>query len=205
MTAPSSADSIPALTQSVSLQFASHPTFEQIAQRMLEQAIKRTYPWLDIDLSTVQLATPDATGRAWQFQPFMPVVLNHLAVGTPVDFSPRGNLDCFLSDTPPHRLRAGNQEVDIQVIKNLLLELAWSVPLGLEDALVRYWGDDIDATGANSRSNRWRWLGDVLRNMLSIRGLQQPGLADTAREALDQVVRWPDRERRFCLDRQAPV
>ncbi|MBD9463849.1 dermonecrotic toxin domain-containing protein [Pseudomonas sp. Pdm06] len=205
MTASSSADSIPALTQSVSLQFASHPTFEQIAQRMLEQAIKRTYPWLDIDLSKVQLATPDASGRAWQFQPFMPVVLDHLAVGTPVDFSPRGNLDCFLSDTPPHRLRAGNQEVDIQVIKNSLLELAWSVPLGLEDALVRYWGDDIDATGANSRSNRWRWLSDVLRNMLSIHGLQQPGLADTAREALDQVARWPHRERRFCLDPQAPV
>lgn len=205
MTAPSSADAIPALTQSVSLQFASHPTFEQIAQRRLEQAIKRTYPWLDIDLSTVQLATPDATGRAWQFQPFMPVVLDHLAVGTPVDFSPRGNLDCFLSDTPPHRLRAGNQEVDIQVIKSSLLELAWSVPLGLEDALVRYWGDDIDATGANSHGNRWRWLSDVLRNMLSIRGLQQPGLADTAREALDQVVRWPDRERRFRLDPQAPV
>ncbi|SDA48024.1 hypothetical protein SAMN03159443_00834 [Pseudomonas sp. NFACC15-1] len=205
MTAPSSADSIPALTQNVSLQFANHPTFEQIVQRMLEQAIKRTYPWLAIDLPTVQLATPDATGHAWKFQPFMPVVLDHVAVGTPVDFSPRGNLDCFLSDTPPHRLRAGNQEVDIQVIKNSLLELAWSVPLGLEDALVRYWGDDIDATGANSHGNRWRWLSDVLRNMLSIRGLQQPGLADTAREALDQVVRWPDRERRFRLAPQAPV
>ncbi|SDB09337.1 dermonecrotic toxin domain-containing protein [Pseudomonas sp. NFACC13-1] len=205
MTAPSSADSIPALTQNVSLQFANHPTFEQIVQRMLEQAIKRTYPWLAIDLPTVQLATPDATGHAWKFQPFMPVVLDHLAVGTPVDFSPRGNLDCFLSDTPPHRLRAGNQEVDIQVIKNSLLELAWSVPLGLEDALVRYWGDDIDATGANSHGNRWRWLSDVLRNMLSIHGLQQPGLADTARETLDQVVRWPDRERRFRLAPQAPV
>jgi len=208
MTSPSTADSIPALAQSVSLQFATRPTLEQVAQHMLEQAIKRTYPWLDVDFSTLQLAIPDATVRGWRFQPLMPVVLDYLAVGTPLDFSPRGSLDYFLTASPPRRLRAGNQEVDIQIFKKALLELAWSIPIGLEDALARYWSADIDRTcptDTNNCTSRWRWLSAVLRNLLSIRALRQPGLAGTARKALDQIVRWPERNRRFCRGRQAPV
>ncbi len=44
MTALPTADTAAALAQRVSLQFASRPTFEQVAQRMLEQALKDKYP-----------------------------------------------------------------------------------------------------------------------------------------------------------------
>ncbi|MGN8343300.1 dermonecrotic toxin domain-containing protein [Pseudomonas sp. SMV71] len=208
MNTPSTADSIPALAQCVSLQFAGRPTLEQVARRMLEQALKKTDPWLDIDLSKTQLATPDGTARGWQFRPLMSVVLDYLASGTPPDFSPKGTLDCFLSDDPPRRLWSGEQRLDMEVIRRAILELPWSVPIGLEDALVRYWSDDISSVGKADTSDptsRWRWLSDVLRNTLNLRGLQQPGLTDTAREALDQIVRWPDREQRLCLNRQTPV
>ncbi|CDF96625.1 MULTISPECIES: dermonecrotic toxin domain-containing protein [unclassified Pseudomonas] len=208
MTTPSAAGSIPALAQSVSLHFASRPTFEQVARRMLEQAIKQRDPWLKIDLSKTQLAMPDPATRGWHFQPLMSAVLDYLASGTPPDFDPQGALDCFLSDSPPRRLWSGARGLDMQLIKKSILELAWTLPIGLEDALVRYWNEDIDSgdqTTTSGRTSRWCWLSDVLRNTLSIRGLQQPGLTDTAREALDQIVRWPDRALRFCRNRQAPV
>ena len=205
MTTSSTTTSIPALAQRVSLQFASRPTFEQVARRMLEQAIKKRDPWLEIDLSKTQLAMPDPATRGWHFQPLMSAVLDYLATGTPPDFAPQGALDCFLSDSPPRRLWSGDRGLDMQLIKKSILELAWTLPIGLEDALVRYWNENIDSAGQTAASSRWRWLSDVLRNTLSIRGLQQPGLTDTAREALDQIVRWPDRGLRFCLNRQAPV
>ncbi|MCI0996390.1 dermonecrotic toxin domain-containing protein [Pseudomonas corrugata] len=208
MTTLSTADAIPALAQNVSLHFASRPTFEQVARGMLEQAIKQRDPWLRIDLSKTQLAMPDPVTRGWHFQPLMSAVLDYLATGTPPDFAPQGALDCFLSDSPPRRLWSGARGLDMQLVKKSILELAWTLPIGLEDALVRYWNEDIDSgdqTTTSGRTSRWCWLSDVLRNTLSIRGLQQPGLTDTAREALDQIVRWPDRALRFCRNRQAPV
>ncbi|WP_460105653.1 hypothetical protein [Pseudomonas sp. S3_H06] len=90
MTSPSPADSPSALAQTVSQSFADRPTFEQVAQQMLQQAIKARYPSLTIDLAKTQLATPNAITRGWHFQPFMPRVLEYLALGTSVDFSPPG-------------------------------------------------------------------------------------------------------------------
>ncbi len=88
----------------------------------------------------------------------------------------------------------------MQVIEKLLLELPSTAPIGLEDALTRYWNADIGPrpqTDAPVRTSRWQWLSDTLKNMLHIRGLQQPGLTEPARETLAQIVRWPDREQRF--------
>ncbi|BBP65414.1 hypothetical protein PHLH5_29550 [Pseudomonas sp. Cab53] len=208
MSTPSTADSIPALAQCVSLQFASRPTLEQVARRLLEQALKKADPWLDIDLLKAQLATPDVTTRGWHFQPLMGAVLDYLASGTLPDFTSKGALDCFLSDAPPRRLWSGDRRLDMQVIRRAILELPWSVPIDLEDALVGYWSADIsgdDQANASRHTSRWCWLSDVLRNTLSLRGLQQPGLTEVARETLDQIVRWPDHEQRLCLNRQAPV
>lgn len=244
MTSPSPADTTSALTQSVSLQFANRPTFEQVAQDMLEQAIKEKYPTLTIDLSKTQLATPDATATGYILQPFMPRVLEYLALGTPVDFRGRREFHSFLSDTPPRRLRPDEGRLDMKVIETLVFELPWTVPIALENALIRYWNAEIDThdsaslklidelktvaqttgneelllelpstlpaevtntltrfwnteNGTSPQISRWGWLSDVLKNELHIRGLQQPGLSEPAREALDQIVRWPDRDQRF--------
>ncbi|WHS57929.1 hypothetical protein [Pseudomonas sp. G2-4] len=208
MTSPSPADSPSALAQNVSLQFSSRPTFEQFAQRMLEQAIQEQYPTLTFDLSKIQLATPDVATRAWRVQPFMSRVLDYLALGTTVDFRDAGGLSCFLSEKMPHPLRSAEGRLDMKVIEKCLFELRWSVPIGLEDALTRYWNSEVDpGTQAEKPSgvSRWRWLSDVLKNQLQARGLQQPDLTDGAREALDQIVRWPDRDQRFRSKNQSPV
>ncbi|MBT2298635.1 dermonecrotic toxin domain-containing protein [Pseudomonas fluorescens] len=208
MTAPSTANTLPALAQSVSLQFSSRPTFEQFAKRMLEQAIKEKYPTLAFDLSKTRLATPDTASRGYLLEPFMARVLDYLALGTPVQFNDRNGRRSFLSDAPPRLLSPDDGKLDMKVIKKLLLELPWSVPIGLEDALTRYWNANIDTgpqTDRQDGTSRWQWLSDVLRNLLHIRGLQQPGLSEEARDALDQIVQWPDREQRFRRHGQSSV
>lgn len=200
MTSLSPADSVSALEEISSQLFADRPTFEQVVQHMLEQALKEKYPELTIDLSKTRLAVPNAAAKGWNFQPFMPLVLDYLALGTPVDFSPQGALDCYLSDSPPSRLWSGNRRLDVTVVEKCLLELPWIVPIGLEDALTRYWNGDISTTALSEttlRISRWRCLSDTLRNALHIRRLQQPGLSVPARQALDQIVRWPERAQRF--------
>ncbi|CAH0146595.1 dermonecrotic toxin domain-containing protein [Pseudomonas brassicacearum] len=207
MTSPSPADSPCAFSQNISQRFAGRPTFEQVAQQTLQQAIQKKFPTLNIDLSKTKLATPDVAARGWRFQPFMRLVLDYLSLGTPLDFKPRGNFDCYLSDAPPRRLKSGGYSLDMKVIEKLVLELPLTVPIELEDALTRYWNTDIDdatQSDAGLSTNRWQWLSDTLRNMLHIQGLQQTGLSEPVRNALDQIVRWPDREQRF-KDNVPPV
>ncbi|WP_420233213.1 dermonecrotic toxin domain-containing protein [Pseudomonas sp. ABY48] len=200
MTSPSPADSHCTFSQNVSQQFAGRPTFEQVARQALQQAIQKKFPTLNIDLSKTKLAIPDTASRSWNFQPFMRVVLNYLSLGTPLDFTPRGNYDYYLSDAPPHRLKSDGYSLKMNVIAKLVRELPTTIAIELEEALTRYWNADIDdAPQADDHppTNRWQWFSDTLRNMLHIQGLQQPGLSEPAREALDQIVRWPDREQRF--------
>ena len=200
MTSPSPAASVPTFEQNVSQQFAGRPTFERLTQQMLEQAIKASYPSLAIDLARTHLAMPDAAAQGWSFKPFMPLVLDYLALGTPLDFSSNGNFDCYLSDTIPRRLRPDVGNLDMKVIGKRVLELPWTVPIGFDDALASYWNTNIASSpkpDSGVRNSRWLWLSDSLKNRLHIHGLKQPGLSEPAREALDQIVRWPDRGQRF--------
>jgi hypothetical protein len=201
MTSSSPTDRPPAFAQEVSRQFSNRPTFEQAVRSMLELSLKEKYPTLTIDLSKTQLATPDEAGISWVARPFLPLVLDYLALGTPVDFSSRRNLDAFLSDPFPKRLRLDTgHDLDIKVIEKRGLELPWTVSIGLEDALTRYWNDDIGANTpavSGTRISRWQWLADTLRNTLHIHALRDSSLSEPARAALDQLLRWPDRDRRF--------
>ncbi|MBO1539473.1 DUF6543 domain-containing protein [Pseudomonas sp. OA65] len=202
MTSPTPADSPATFTQTISQQFADHPSFETVAQQQLEKAIKARYPTLVFDLPTLQLAMPNEAGDGWIARPFMASVLDYLATGTPVDFSSKGDYDCYLSADFPKRLRdAGDQIPDVRIIEKLLFELPWILPIALEDALIHYWNAELDT---HSHANRWQWLGDTLKHILHIRGLQQPGLSEPERDALDQIARWPDREYRFSHNK-SPV
>lgn len=200
MTSSSPAGKASARAQNIDLEFAARPTFEQVALSTLEQAIKKQYPWRSLDLSRVLLATPDRASNGWTTTPFMPIVLDYLATGVPIDFTDWSNRGCFLSETMPHPLLAGVS--DMGKLEKLLLELPWTVPIEFEAALVRYWNADIDPYQGTSR---WNWLSGVLRNTLQARGLQQSDLSQQAREILDQITRWPVSKQRLRSDSQAPV
>lgn len=199
MESPSPAGNASTQAQTVSLQFAARPTFEQIALSTLDQAIKKDNPWRPLDLSKLVLATPNKV-NGWTTTPFMTLVVDYLATGTPINFTEWSSRGCFLSEKMPHPLRA--RAPNMSKLEKILLELPWTVPIEFENALVRYWNADKDPYQGTSR---WNWLSGVLRNILQARGLQQSSLSNQAREIIDQITRWPINKHRLLADSQSPV
>ena len=150
----------------VRAQFASRPTLQDVTQQMLGDAITEKYPSLRLDLSRVRLATP-RPGGGWELSMLMPLVLDYLANGTPIDLSPIDHQHYFLSDEAGNWLEPADGNLDMQVIETLIQELPWSVPIGLQNALNDYWAGNAD-TGVS----RWRWLSDVLNAVTQGQGLR---------------------------------
>lgn len=182
---------VPSVVQAISAQFASRPTFEAVTRSVLAAAIKEKYPSLALDLSKTQLAMPLSEAGKWKFVPFISTVLDYLARGTPLDISEVNSLAPYLSDTPPTRLRPASGTLDMSVIKALVEELPWCVPIGLQNALTDYWNEVTD-----NQLSRWLWLSATLKDTLSIAVMQHRGLTDLERETISQVVIFPGYDER---------
>ena len=187
---PSTATPLAPAQDAVRAQFANLPSLEAVARKMLAEAIAQEYPSLKIDLNRTRLGVPVQQG-GWELQPFMPRVLDYLGRGAELNFSPLYGEPYYLSDEPPAWLAPNEGELDMRVIETLVKELTWRLPIGLQDALNGFWGED---SGAGI--NRWQWLSDVLKDILSIGVLQQPDLTEKAREAINQIINAPEYEDR---------
>lgn len=181
---------VPALN-AVRAQFAHPPSLESVARHMLAAAIAQQYPSLRINLARTRLAVPRAQG-GWDLQPFMPKVLDYLGTGVELDLSPVDTQPYYLTDNASDWLKPDEGELDMGVIERLVKELTWRLPIGLQSALSDFWSEPAD-TGAS----RWQWLSDVLKDTLRISALQQPGLPQSAREAIYQVISAPELEERI--------
>ncbi|WP_053133965.1 hypothetical protein [Pseudomonas sp. MIACH] len=183
------------IAHAVSARFADRPLLESVIRQQLATAISASYPSLTLDLSRTRLARPQR--RSWLLQPFMPVVHDALASGTPLDFSDVGNLAWYLSDEPPKRLKLPGltqEKLDMQVIAKLVGEIPQTLPIALQNALAAYWD-----------AGHWRWLADVLKDTLRAAALSQADLDQTARETLDQLLTTPEREPRLARHREGAV
>lgn len=179
--------------QAVSHQFADRPTLRSVVQQLLSAAINEQYPTLVIDLSQTRLAIPQP-GRGWLLKPLLSVVLDYLASDTPLNLDDVEGAAYYLSDQPPKRLRlpgATPTALDMKVIEAVIKALPFTLPEGLQQALVEYWADESGAT-----AHRWHWLAQRLMDNLTDTTLRQPGLDALARETLDQLITTPDREQR---------
>lgn len=183
--------------QAVAQQFATRPTLHQVVGQMLQRSIQEQYPSLAIDLDVTRLAIPNRLG-GWDLKRLLDVALDHLANGTPLDFSPSANgLRYFLSNYRARHLTyeaQGPREPDMGIIENTVRELASTLVTGFQDALSDYWNQAGD-TGAN----RWQWLGDLLASGLSSAASLLPPQYRAQQTALHLLVRHPDRREREDL------
>lgn len=174
-------------------EFSSRSNVASVVQKLFSADIANTYPALHLDLNLTQLATP-TSGGGWTLQPLMPLVLDFLGRGTPVDFSDRDANACFFTDSPPTRLKMPDGTLPSpQVIEGLIKALPAALPGALQDDLADYWRALAD-TGVS----RWRWLSDVLMNTLSLITIREARLETTDRQALYQLVDYPDRDQRIA-------
>ena len=174
----------------VRAQFSHPPALEAVARKMLEEAIEQAYPSLKIDLARTRLAVPMPEG-GWGLEPFMPKVLDYLGGGPELNLSPIQGQSYYLSDEAPAWLIPSEGELDMKVIERVVKELAWRLPIGLQDALTSFWGEDSGAGG-----NRWKWLSNVLKDTLTIKALQQSELDTDALAAISQMIRAPELDER---------
>ena len=174
-------------------QFANPPSLESVARKLLAAAIAQRYPSLQIDLKRTRLAVPRA-GGGWSLEPFMPKVVEYLGSRVALDLSPVNTQPYYLTDNAPEWLKPDDGELDMQVIETLTKELAWRLPIGLQNALNEFWTESAD-TGAS----RWQWLSDVMKDTLTIGALRQTDLNPAALAAINQVITTPDLEARRRL------
>lgn len=187
---PATEPLIPAAS-AVKAQFDNPPDLEALVRSMLSGALGEKYPTLIIDLQRTQLAVPRLT-IGWDLQPFMPTVLAYLGSGTELDFTPRNNQPYYLCDDPPTWLAPAEGKLDMAVVKEVIEELTWRVPIGLQSALTHFW-----SAQANTGTSRLRWLSHLLKDTLSISVVQQTDLNDTHRAAIKQILDCPERADRI--------
>lgn len=187
---PATAPLIP-VASAVKAQFDNPPDLEALVRSMLSGALGENYPTLIIDLQRTQLAVPRLT-IGWDLQPFMPTVLAYLGSGTELDFTPRNNQPYYLCDDPPTWLAPAEGKLDMAVVKEVIEELTWRVPIGLQSALTHFW-----SAQANTGTSRLRWLSHLLKDTLSISVVQQTDLNDTHRAAIKQILDCPERADRI--------
>lgn len=174
----------------VSVVFADRPNLESVVLKTLAVTIDEKYPGLALNLSRTQLAMPAADG-SYTFERLTTKALDYLATGAPIDFSDVGSHAFFLTENVPHPVKTPAGETpDIKQIEKLIHELAWSLPIGLQDAMTDYWNP------ISEQPSRWSLLSDALTQALQISTLRQPGLTDFERESVQQIIDLPDNGQR---------
>lgn len=176
----------PSMGATVSAQFADRPRLEAVVEQMLATTLTQKYPGMALDLSRTQLATPQADGR-YTFERLTTKALDYLADGAALDFSAVGSHAFFLTEQAPTPITTpAGDALDMMQVEALIGELAWSLPIGLQDALTAYWNP------AGELPSRWSLLSESLVQALQISVLTQPGLSDIERETVQQVIDFPD-------------
>ena len=197
------ASSTQASEQAISAQFASRPTLQDTVWQLLSQAILEKYPGIELHPELTTVGIPIGRDRLMT-RALMEYVQDFLGTGKEPDFpegfdtSPRLVTDYLIIKTSP--IGAPSTYPDMALIKQLIVELPWTLNAALQNNLAAYWGEPSDTS-----ASRWQWLSDRLRDNLQICAIEQAGLNDFERATLDQVARYPNLEERRQLYGESAV
>lgn len=183
----------PLPAQAIHAHFASRPAFFSVVFKALRAGIRERYPLLRLDLLTLKLASPTATG-GYTFPTLISVAAAHALNPRLLDLQPQNDLPYYLSPTPGSRL----PDIDMQVIAQIVDELPGSLYLHFQADLASYWSE-TDSHG----SSRWQWLGEFLNGQMTAAAAGRSDLSGTQREMLATIAAWPVRVER--LPRSTPT
>ena len=179
------------LTHAVAVQFASRPTFRQVAGEQIMKVILEHYPLVGVHRPEMTSAAPLylmslQPDGVWHPQPLVDVVLQALLAAKPLDLTPAS--DYRLSLNPPRRFFAiessfETAEGDLIEPARLTDGLNALLPILLwhfQQAQIGYWNGDATI-------DRDLWLQQLLRaNLLD--GLKDEALDDEQRKLLRDLM-----------------
>lgn len=182
--APSTALSqLPA--RAVHTHFATRPSLVSVVFNALRSRLLERYPALD--LATLRLATPVATG-GYTTQLLLNVAINHVLAPKLLDFEPRHDQAFFLTQAPATQLKPpALPGIDMQVIAAIIDELPSTLYIDFQQALADYWSE----TDGHGKS-RWQWLGELLRGQMIAAATRNAPLSEVQRDMLTTVATWPE-------------
>lgn len=182
------------LTQAVSRHFADRPTLRTVVRALLEKSLKKKFnpPITPIHLDLLKIIwTVDETERTLDVarqQPIVEAVLEHIALGTPINYTFYEYDQCYLaelsdgtepsSQTPPF---LSMFQVE-QSIREVVRDWLW----GYQQALVDYWNQPVD--GYRSRQH---WLGAFFGELIISYANTGEGFSDEQIDVLRQVFKYP--------------
>ncbi|WP_330211162.1 dermonecrotic toxin domain-containing protein [Pseudomonas sp. AM4(2022)] len=166
--------------------FATRPALFSVVYRALSERILERYPSLDLNLLSVKLASPDATGH-YTFKPLISVAIEHVLNPQLLDLHSHRELPYFLTQKDAKILKPATLPlIDMQVIATIIDEVRLSLSLYFQHDLADYWSA-IDSHG----NSRWQWLGEFLNGQMTAAAAGQSSLSETQRDMLRVVAAWP--------------
>ncbi|OAE11271.1 hypothetical protein AZH11_21600 [Pseudomonas simiae] len=177
--------------QAIHERFSTRPSLFSVLVNALRDRILERYRTLELDLLTVQLASP--TSGTYTFQPLVNVAMAHVLNPQLLDLHPRRELPFYLTQKIPTILKPATLPlIDMQAIAQIIDELPGSLFLYFQDALADCWSA-ID----NHGQSRWQWLGEFLNGQMTAAAAGRSDLTETQRDMLAVTAAWPGRVERL--------
>lgn len=182
------------LTQAVARHFSDRPTLRRVVRALLEKSLKKKFnpPITPIHLDQLKIIwtvdEAEATLDVARQQPIVEAVLEHIALGTPINYTFYEEQQCYLAErvdgndptrqTPPFLAMTRVE----QSIREVVRDWRW----GYQQALVDYWNQPVD--GYRSRQH---WLGTFFGELMISYANTAEGLSDEQVDVLRQVFKYP--------------
>ncbi|AZE89072.1 dermonecrotic toxin domain-containing protein [Pseudomonas orientalis] len=183
-TPPIALNQLPA--QAIHQRFVTRPALYSVVLNALHELILERYPFLELDLSRVNLAVPHPDGH-YTYRPLMEVAIDHVLNPQLLDLSAKRELPYYLTQKKPDVLKPASLPlIDMQVIAQLIDELPESIYLYFQEELADYWSE-IDSHGRS----RWQWLAEFLNGQMTTVAARQSSLTETQRDMLMVTAAWP--------------
>lgn len=182
------------LTQAMTRQFSDRPTLRAVVSDLLVNALRKQFNPALASLSLEHLNiiwTVDAAEQVLTVahrQPLLDAVLDHIALGSPVNYTFYEPEQCYLALLPEGGAVPGNTHafLPMTTVEQSIRQVLRDWLRGYQETLVDYWNTPVD--GYRSRQH---WLGRFFGKTLLASANTTAGLNDEQVDVLRQILKYP--------------
>lgn len=182
------------LTQAVARHFSGRPSLRSVVRVLLETSLKKAFnpPITPIHLDQLAIIwTVDEAEGALDVarqQPIVDAVLEHIALGTPINYTFYDEAQCYLAELSDGSEPSSQSQhfLAMSRVEKSMREVVRDWVWGYQQALVDYWNQPVD--GYRSRQH---WLGVFFGELIICYANTAEGLSDEQVDVLRQVFKYP--------------
>ena len=182
------------LTDAMIRQFSDRPTLRRVVSDLLVNTLKKQFspPATAINLDHLKVNwTVDDAEQALQVvrqQSLLDAVLEHIALGTPVNYTFYEPQQCYLTQQPDGAAAPDHAHafLPMTTVEQSIRQVLRDWVRGYQEALVDYWNAPVE--GYRSRQH---WLGRFFAKTLLVSANTSPELNEDQVDVLRQILKYP--------------